>query len=114
VPPRTTIPIDLSQPTTTTYGTNAQRNLGGTMVLWPGDAQANGNVAYTGPGNDRDPILVLVGGTSPNNTVNGTYNTRDSNLNGSVSYVGLDNDRDPVLLTVGNTTPNNVRQAQLP
>ena len=114
VAPGTTIPIDLSLTTTATFGSNALRNIGGTMVLWPGDVNTNGNVAYTGSGNDRDPILVMVGGTTPNNVVNGVYSSRDTNLNGSVSYVGLNNDRDPVLFTVGSTTPNNTRAAQLP
>jgi hypothetical protein len=84
------------------------------MVLWPGDGLRDGSVAYTGQGNDRDPILVMVGSTTPNNVVTGTYSVLDSNLNGTVSYVGANNDRDPILLTVGSTTPNSVRQAQLP
>lgn len=114
VAPRTTIPIDLSQPTTTTFGTNAQRNAGGTMVLWAGDVQHNGNIQYTGPGNDRDPILVTVGGTTPNNVINGVYSTTDTNLNGSVSYVGVNNDRDVTLTNIGGTVPTSIRAAQLP
>jgi len=114
VVPGTVISIDLRQPATATFGSNAQRNVDGTMVLWPGDGLRDGSVAYTGQGNDRDPILVMVGSTTPNNVVTGTYSVLDSNLNGTVSYVGANNDRDPILLTVGSTTPNSVRQAQLP
>ena len=31
------------------------------------DVNLNGQVKYTGSGNDRDPILVNVGSTTPNN-----------------------------------------------
>ncbi|MBL0043314.1 MAG: hypothetical protein IPP33_02505 [Flavobacteriales bacterium] len=31
------------------------------------DVNMDGNVQYTGSGNDRDPILVNVGSTTPNN-----------------------------------------------
>lgn len=114
VAPGTVIPIDLSLPGTAMYGTNARRDAGGTMVLWAGDVQHNGNIQYTGPGNDRDPILVTVGGTTPNNVINGVYSTTDTNLNGSVSYVGLNNDRDVTLTNIGGTVPTSIRAAQLP
>ncbi len=32
------------------------------------DVNLNGEVKYTGSGNDRDPILINVGSTTPNNT----------------------------------------------
>ncbi|MFN8408699.1 MAG: hypothetical protein U0V45_05110 [Flavobacteriales bacterium] len=59
-------------------------------VLWAGDATSNGQVKYTGAGNDRDPILDDVGSNSPNGIVNG-YSTRDVNLNGQVKYTGSGN-----------------------
>ena len=31
------------------------------------DVNMNGSVSYVGSGNDRDPILVNVGGSTPNN-----------------------------------------------
>ena len=68
---------------------------------------------YTGSSNDRDPILVTVGSTTPNNTINGYLDT-DTNLDGTVKYTGSGNDRDPILIGVGSTTPNNVRVEQLP
>lgn len=97
-----------------TYGSNAQRADGGVFQLWPGDVTVNSQVKYTGSSNDRDPILVAVGSTTPNNTLSGQYSAKDVNLDGSVKYTGSNNDRDPVLVTVGSTTPNNVRSAQLP
>lgn len=67
----------------------------------------------TGSSNDRDPILVAVGSTTPNNVVPG-YAGQDVNMNGQVKYTGSGNDRDPVLVNGGSTTPNNIRAAQLP
>lgn len=112
-----TTPLDLSLASTVTYGTAARKSVSGTFpaeVLWAGDVTFNGALKYTGSGNDRDPILVTVGSTTPNNVVANTYSTRDVNLNGNVQYTGSGNDRDPILVNVGSTTPNNVRVAQLP
>ena len=108
------VPLDFTNGSVATYGTNAQRVDGSVRQLWLGDVTANAQVKYTGSGNDRDPILVTVGSTTPNNVVSGTYSSRDVNMDGSVKYTGSGNDRDPILLTVGSTTPNNVRPAQLP
>jgi hypothetical protein len=83
------------------------------QVLWAGDATRDNSVRYTGSGNDRDPILVKVGSTTPNNAVTGYY-LEDVNLDGLVKYTGSSNDRDPILVNVGSTTPNNVRLQQLP
>ena len=71
------------------------------------------NLQYTGAGNDRDPILIAVGSTTPNNTISG-YLVTDVNMDGIAKYIGTENDRDPILINVGNTTPNNVRVQQLP
>lgn len=109
--------VDLRSAATATYGTAARKSVTGTFpaqALWAGDVTFNGQVQYTGAGNDRDPILVTVGSTAPNNVVTNTYSTRDVNMNGSVQYIGAGNDRDPILTTVGSTTPNNVRVQQLP
>ena len=106
--------LDLRVPSTPTYGTNARASAFGRSALWSGDVNSNGALKYTGSGNDRDPVLVTVGSTTPNNTLNAVYNTRDVNMNGQVKYTGSGNDRDPILVNVGSTTPNNVRSAQLP
>ena len=73
----------------------------------------DGSVKYSGATNDRDPILVRVGGTVPTNTVLG-YFIEDTNLDGAVKYVGAGNDRDPILVNVGATVPTNTRGQQLP
>lgn len=105
--------VDLSSPATATWGTNATKTVGTVHALWMGDATFDGSLLYTGSGNDRDPILIGVGGTTPNNSVNG-YLSTDLNMDGSVRYTGVSNDRDPVLVNVGSTTPNNTRVQQLP
>jgi hypothetical protein len=103
--------------TTATYGTNAQRAIGGTNVLWAGNTLTDplppGSLKYTGANNDRDAILVRIGGTVPNNTVPG-YWSEDVNLDGIVKYTGALNDRDPILVNIGGTVPTNTLTEQLP
>ncbi len=106
--------IDFTNPATATYGTNAQKAVGTKMVLWSGDATGDGTLKYTGTTNDRDPILIAVGSTTPNNVVNNAYDRRDTNLDGVIKYTGTGNDRDIILTNVGSTTPNNTRTQQLP
>ncbi|MBK7752442.1 MAG: delta-60 repeat domain-containing protein [Flavobacteriales bacterium] len=105
--------IDLTSTTTLTYGTNARKNVGGRMMLWAGDVNFNGQVKYAGSNNDRDPILVRIGGTVPTAIATG-YRQEDVNLNGQVKYAGVSNDRDPQLVNIGGTVPTAVRTAQLP
>lgn len=108
--------VDLTLAATATYGTNARTSITGAFpvqALWAGDVNFNGNIGYTGTGNDRDPILLGIGGTTPNNVLSG-YASADVNLDGQIKYTGANNDRDPILLTVGSTTPNTVRLAQVP
>lgn len=105
--------VDFTLSSTQTWGMNARKDVGGIMMLWAGNADFNHDVKYTGSLNDRDPILVRVGSTTPNNTVSG-YWREDVNMNGQVQYTGSGNDRDPILVNVGSTTPNNVRIEQLP
>ncbi|HEX2617488.1 MAG TPA: hypothetical protein VHL57_08090, partial [Flavobacteriales bacterium] len=98
----------------TCYGTNARRIQGTKAVLWAGNALPDNAAKYTGANNDRDPILVAIGGTTPTNVLHHVYRLEDVNLDGDVKYTGADNDRDPILLTVGSLVPTSVRAAQLP
>ncbi|MBK9536674.1 MAG: hypothetical protein IPO10_16160 [Flavobacteriales bacterium] len=111
-----TIPamIDFTNPSIATYGTNAQHNINGTMVLWPGDANFNGEVRYTGTNNDRDLILTAIGGTTPTNTVTNTYSPLDINMDGTIRYTGTNNDRDIILQAIGGVVPTATRIQQLP
>ncbi|MBK7086846.1 MAG: hypothetical protein IPH53_20255 [Flavobacteriales bacterium] len=61
----TTISVRFDLPATTTYGTNAQRDVSGVHTLWSGDVTGNGQVKYAGGNNDRDPILVAIGARCP-------------------------------------------------
>jgi uncharacterized delta-60 repeat protein len=106
--------LDLTLPTTVTYGTNARKAAGGRMLLWSGDVDHNGSISYTGNANDRDPILIAIGGTTPNNVVNGIYSGTDVNMDATTKYIGTGNDRDAILINVGGTTPNAVLTHQLP
>lgn len=105
--------IDLTLPLTPTFGTNAQENIAGIMALWPGNVNDDGQVKYTGANNDRDVLMLAIGGVIPTNTVAG-YNNGDVNMNGEVSYTGPNNDRDRLLLTVGSTQATQVRVEQMP
>lgn len=106
--------LDLTLAGTATYGTNARKTVGSVQVLWAGDSGFDGRISYTGPNNDRDPLLTTVGSTTPNNVVTNTYSTKDLNMDGTVRYTGTDNDRDLILLNVGSTTPNEARIQQVP
>jgi len=105
--------IDFSSPSTTCNGTDARKDFNGTMVLWAGNTTPNGNMKYTGIGNDRDPILFVIGGAIPTATLGG-YRTEDVNLDGQVKYTGGTNDRDVILLNIGGSVPTNVRAEQIP
>jgi hypothetical protein len=106
--------VDFTSLSTATYGANAEKVVNGVMTMWAGDAKANRNVQYTGNGNDRDPILGSVGGTTPNNISFGLYGGVDVNMDARFQYTGVGNDRDRILVNIGSTTPNNIRVAQLP
>lgn len=105
--------VDLASAATSTWGSNARKAVGSKMALQAGNALTDGQIKYIGAGNDRDPILVIVGATVPTNVATG-YQPTDINLDGQIKYTGLNNDRDPILVNVGGTTPNNVIFEQLP
>lgn len=107
------IPIDFTGPNYGTFGTAAQKEVGGKRMLWAGDADSDGVIKYVGEGNDRDPVLVAIGGNVPTNVVTG-YAREDINLDGLVKYVGESNDRDPILVNIGGSVPTSIRAAQLP
>ncbi|MBZ0207432.1 MAG: CRTAC1 family protein [Flavobacteriales bacterium] len=105
--------IDLRSPSTATWGTNARKSVGSTRTLWSGEVHVDGKVKFTGAANDRDAVVVAMGGMIPTATVAG-YLAADVNLDGSVKLTGPANDRDPILLNVGGTSPTVVVVEQLP
>ena len=106
--------LDLSNGTVPLFGgTSATKPLGGRAVLWAGDVTGDGTLQYTGVNNDRDPILVRVGGTVATATYNG-YSRTDVNMDGVVKYTGIGNDRDVILVNIGGTIATATRTASLP
>ncbi|QQR88212.1 MAG: delta-60 repeat domain-containing protein [Flavobacteriales bacterium] len=105
--------IDFSVLATPVFGNNARKTNNGVQTLWSGDVNFDGTIKYTGTNNDRDPVLVRIGGSVPTNTANGYYN-EDVNMDGVVKYTGLVNDRDPILVNIGGTVPTNARVEQVP
>lgn len=105
--------VDFTSPATATYGTNAQRNMNGTMVMWAGDINSDKRIAYNGASNDKVLILQKVGVANPNAVVS-LYDVTDLNLDGVIKYNGAANDKTIILNNVGVGTPNNVITQQLP
>lgn len=105
--------VDFRSAATATYGTNARKTIGGAMALWMGNVVNDGSLRYTGASNDRDPILVRIGGLVPTAVANGYY-VEDSNMDGQVRYTGTANDRDPLFVNVGGLVPTATRAEQLP
>jgi hypothetical protein len=116
----TAFPIDFRAPATNCFTLPdpqtdlPRKTVGTTRTLWAGDATGNGMVSYVGSGNDRDAILLAIGGVTPSAVITGEYRPEDVNLDGSVKYTGTNNDRDIVLQTIGGSTPTAVRFAQVP
>jgi hypothetical protein len=105
--------VDLRSSATGTWGTDARKDVGGTMAMWAGNTRIDRTMKYTGLNNDRDPILVVIGGVIPTGTVVGYYQ-EDTNLSGLVKYTGLANDRDLILQNIGGVIPTNSLTEQLP
>lgn len=110
---RTPISIDFRSASTATWGTNARKDMGGTLVLRSGNCVIDGRVKYTGVDSDRDAVLNSIGGSVPTNTVGG-YRAEDLNLDGLVKYTGASSDRDLILTTIGGAVPTNTVEEQLP
>ncbi len=105
--------IDLSDPAVPLYGVDAMNTVGGVRTHWCGDVTHDGVIRYTGVQNDRDPILLQIGGSVPTATATG-YLAGDVNMDGTVKYTGIMNDRDPILLAVGGVVPTAERWQQVP
>lgn len=105
--------LDFTVSSTPTWGTAARVQSGSSMLMWSGNVNFDGELKYTGSNNDRDPILVAIGGTVPTDIVTG-YMMEDVNMDGVVKYTGSNNDRDPILVNIGGTIPTNILIQQLP
>ena len=106
--------MDLTLPQVGLYGGAGAAQVNGNLrALWAGDVNGDGVVRYVGTQNDRDPILVAIGGVVPTSTITG-YRVEDVTLDGIVKYSGQDNDRDEVLETIGGQVPTTTRLELIP
>jgi len=105
--------MDLTSTSAMTFGTEARNTATGIGLLWMGNVVRDGDLKYTGNGNDRDPILVVIGGSVPTAVIS-AYAQEDVTMDGNVKYTGPGNDRDPILVNIGGAVPTAVRQEQLP
>lgn len=92
-------------------GPAATALVGATRCLWTGDVDRNGQLAYGGLPNDKDPIAAAAGGLPT--SVSTGYFSADVNLDGKVKFTGTDNDRDAVLRSLGGD-PAGVKPGSLP
>lgn len=107
------LPATIGFTSANTYGAQAMRDRNGVSLLWAGNAIPDGLILYSGAGNDRDAILLSIGGAVPTNTLTG-YRAEDVNLDGSVKYSGSNNDRDVILNAIGGAIPTNSVVQQMP
>ena len=102
---------DFSASMNSAFGANPMVQVGTRFALWSSDVSGNGQIRYSGAGNDRLLILNQVG-----NNLNGTavgYFNADVDMNGQVRYSGGGNDRLKILNNVGNNL-NGARSTQVP
>lgn len=97
--------IDFTSEQTPTYGNRAQKNVGGTTMLWGGNADGNRYIVYQGGGiasPDGDKIFFDIF-FDPGNTgyqfnfVRSGYYNGDTNMDGAEKYTGPANDIDALI-----------------
>lgn len=105
--------VDFTSGVLPIYGTGALRQVGSKYCMWAGDCNFDGVLKYSGEDNDRDAVLMAVGGIIPTNIVPG-YRSEDINMDGKTIYTGAGNDRDIILSNIGGVVPTNTKTQQLP
>jgi hypothetical protein len=73
-------------------------NTGSVNMLYAGNVNLNGNVRYSNSANDKDDILLILGGNQIG-LINNTYHRGDINMNRAVRYSNAQNDKDFLLST---------------
>jgi hypothetical protein len=105
------------------YGTNPAFHLGdGVYAMVAGDVTKNGILKYSGPDNDRGPIIArIVAETGSNNTNGFTdpgYWQEDVSMNSIILYIGSVNDRafivDNLATLTGTPYLNNTYSSEVP
>jgi hypothetical protein len=86
-------------------------DLGGSVYgMIAGDVTHNGILQYSGPGNDRGPIIATITatsggtGTGLSKTVSGDYWYEDTNLDNVLSYLPNPNDRGIIVANLNTLT----------
>lgn len=106
--------VDFTNPTTLTYGTDAQADISGALCLIGGNADSNSVTRATGPSfiNDSAQILTRLG--TYTNIISSTYDTADVNMDGTIRATGPSfiNDSAKLLSFLGVYT--NIKTEQLP
>jgi hypothetical protein len=87
--------------------------VGTQYAMYAGDVTGNGQLKFSGTGNDRGPIFTRVGGVSLVATINGYYN-EDTNMNGQVKFSGSGNDRAIIFTNVGGVNLVATRNSEVP
>ena len=108
-----TITVDMRDPNLLMYGQKARKVIGSEAAMWAGNTNGDRFIKYAGADNDRDVVLVGIGGAIPTAIILG-YSMLDVNLDGITKYVGLENDRDLILVNIGGSIPTAVKVEQLP
>jgi hypothetical protein len=106
--------IDFTNPSTPTFGLNAQKNFEGKTALWSGDVNGDGSTKYNGWVSDRVAILSELNLANPDSVIVNKYSNADVNMDGEVKYNGTGNDREIILNQVGTSTPNNIKSGNIP
>ena len=94
--------VDFTQPTTLTYGSNAQAITKNQSLLWAGNSNQDGRIIANGPSNDVSSVLVGIITAGDNNSASTNYKLEgyqatDTNLDGITIFAGPSNDLDLVL-----------------
>ena len=86
----------------------------GKTLLWAGNINANNNIRYNGPANDRDYLLSTILSGNQGTILTDVYSIGDINMNRVVRYNGPANDRDYLLATPLTNNQGTIRTESLP
>ena len=76
--------VDFTDLSISTFGTDSSQHIANSRhIMWEGNVFPDNLIKYSGPNNDRDPILVKIGGLIPTNVVLGYY-SEDVTMDGVV------------------------------
>ncbi|WP_375238962.1 hypothetical protein [Aurantibacter sp.] len=114
---KTTI-LDLTNTSTLNFGTDAQKELeNGSLALWSGDANGDGQLNYLGAFSDipaistyifNDPNNSVFGGPPTGTFISSGYSNTDINMNGITQYLGASSDVPYISDNIFNNPSNTV------